>query len=227
MKDYGYSTINSRDAVKSSNTPAPFQPYRNLGKRLFDLTLVVLMLPVVLSVLTLLILAIRRDGGPGLYWQERIGRNGVRFRCWKLRTMVVNADDLLERLCASDPVAAQEWRDNHKLTNDPRITTLGQFLRTTSLDELPQIFNVLLGEMSFIGPRPVTEAELERYGANLQHVLSVRPGISGLWQVSGRNDTGYDRRVALDAQYVDQLSLKTDLLITLKTFLVMVKRTGY
>ncbi|HEY2660344.1 MAG TPA: sugar transferase [Caulobacteraceae bacterium] len=141
------------------------------------------------------------DGGPILFAHRRLGRGGHSFGCLKFRSMVPDAEPRLQALLASDPKARTEWERDHKLTNDPRITPIGEFLRRSSLDELPQLFNVLRGEMSLVGPRPIVEAEVTRYRRYYAFYCQVRPGVTGLWQVSGRNDVSYRRRVALDVVY--------------------------
>ena len=141
------------------------------------------------------------DGGPILFAHRRLGRGGESFGCLKFRSMVPDAEARLQALLASDPVARAEWERDHKLTRDPRITAIGEFLRRSSLDELPQLFNVLRGEMSLVGPRPIVQAEVARYRRYYAFYCQVRPGITGLWQVSGRNDVSYRRRVALDVVY--------------------------
>lgn len=155
--------------------------------------------------------------GPLIFAQPRIGKNGREFRCLKFRTMVVDATDRLEQLLASDPAARAEWARDHKLRNDPRITPLGRFLRKSSLDELPQFFNLINGTMSIVGPRPIVNAEVVRYGRRFQDYCRVRPGITGLWQVSGRSDTTYRRRVALDVAYSKHRSLGLNIKIMLMT----------
>jgi exopolysaccharide production protein ExoY len=168
----------------------------------------------------------RRDGAPVLFAHYRVGLNGKLFRCMKFRTMLRNSEQVLSELLQADPAARAEWERDQKLSNDPRITPVGHFLRRSSLDELPQLFNVLRGEMSLVGPRPITVAELTRYGRVRWHYLSVRPGITGLWQVSGRNNTTYDERVALDQHYVEKRSMLLDVGILLKTVRVVVGRDG-
>jgi exopolysaccharide production protein ExoY len=187
-----------------------------------------LMLLLLLSPLMLLVawLTWRRDGVPVFFAHYRVGRDGRLFRCLKFRTMFREAEQMLANLLHDDPVALAEWSKDQKLRNDPRITPVGHFLRRTSLDELPQLFNVLRGEMSLVGPRPITVAELTRYGRVRWHYLSVRPGMTGLWQVSGRNNTSYDERVALDRRYVEQRSLWLDVCILVKTVGVVVARDG-
>ena len=139
------------------------------------------------------------DGRSPLYGHRRYGKGGRTFLCYKFRSMAADADARLARLLASDPVARAEWHRDHKLRRDPRVTAIGRVIRKTSLDELPQLFNILRGEMSLVGPRPIVSAEVRRYGRRFTHYCSVRPGITGIWQISGRNDTGYRRRVAMDS----------------------------
>ena len=157
------------------------------------------------------------DGGPALFGQERIGMGGRTFRCMKFRSMVVDAEVRLAALLAADPQARGEWSRDFKLKRDPRITPLGDFLRRSSLDELPQLFNVLRGDMSIVGPRPIVRSEVARYGARFESYCAVRPGITGLWQVSGRSDVSYRRRVAMDAVYARSKCLSWDVKILLLT----------
>lgn len=168
----------------------------------------------------------QRDGAPVLFAHYRVGLDGKLFRCMKFRSMLRSSEQVLADLLRSDPAAREEWARDQKLKDDPRITPIGRFLRRSSLDELPQLLNVLRGEMKLVGPRPITVAELTRYGSVRWHYLSVRPGITGLWQVSGRNDTTYEERVSLDRRYVEQQSLLGDLAILLKTARVVVLREG-
>ena len=172
-------------------------------------------------------LLVRADGGPAFFAHQRVGRGGKLFGCLKFRSMVVDSQARLEALLASDPAARAEWEATRKLKNDPRITRIGRFLRSTSLDELPQLINVLRGEMSLVGPRPVQEAEIDRYyGASAAHYMAVRPGITGLWQVSGRSETSYESRVALDVSYVSRPSMLADLSILLRTPVAVLSRRG-
>jgi len=166
------------------------------------------------------------DGGPAFFSQARIGRDGRRFQCLKFRSMCVDADVRLARLLASDENARREWQADHKLRVDPRITPLGQFLRKTSLDETPQLINVLRGEMSLVGPRPIVDAEIPRYGRRFNAYCAQRPGITGLWQVSGRNDVSYRRRVALDTAYSARKSLALDMRILFATVPAVILRRG-
>ncbi|EXI61325.1 hypothetical protein MHD_10915 [Mannheimia granulomatis] len=169
---------------------------------------------------------IKRDGGDVIYGHERIGRDGKIFKCLKFRSMVVNSKEVLAELLANDPIAKAEWEKDFKLKNDPRITKVGHFLRKTSLDELPQLFNVLKGEMSLVGPRPIVQEELERYQDDVSYYLMAKPGMTGLWQVSGRNDVDYETRVYFDSWYVKNWSLWNDIAILFKTINVVLKRDG-
>jgi Undecaprenyl-phosphate galactose phosphotransferase WbaP len=169
---------------------------------------------------------IKKDGGPAFYGHTRIGKNGKPFKCWKFRTMVMNSQEILKDLLEKDPAARDEFEKNFKLKNDPRITKVGAFLRKTSLDEIPQLFNVLCGEMSLVGPRPVVEAERGYYADNIHYYTSVKPGITGLWQVSGRSDTGYVQRVQLDCTYVKNWTLWNDIVIIFKTIHVVLTKKG-
>lgn len=166
------------------------------------------------------------DGAPVFFGHYRVGHDGKLFRCLKFRSMRRDADRALAALLARSPEALAEWQRDQKLRHDPRVTPIGKLLRHTSLDELPQLFNVLRGEMSLVGPRPVTVSELTRYGRARWHYLSVRPGITGLWQVSGRNNTSYEERVALDKLYVERRTAWFDARILLKTVPVVLARHG-
>lgn len=200
--------------------------YRDGLKRPVDIGLALLLLPIIVFIVAAFYIPVRREGGPAFFGHPRVGRDGVIFRCWKIRTMVPDAQARLEELLASDPVARAEWERDRKLRNDPRITRLGGFLRRTSIDELPQIWNVLRGEMSLIGPRPVTADELVRYEPHSSAYLAMRPGVTGLWQVSGRNDLSYCERVQLDVSYFQNLSLGTDMRILARTAQAVLRRTG-
>ena len=164
--------------------------------------------------------------GPLLFVQQRVGRKGVMFPCLKIRSMHVNAGEMLARLLEEDPAAREEWAKDFKLRADPRITPTGGILRKTSLDELPQLFNVLVGHMSIVGPRPIVPAEIERYGPHFSDYCSVRPGLTGLWQVSGRNDISYTERVQLDRRYAASKSLPLDVTIILRTVPAMLRARG-
>jgi len=181
---------------------------------------------VFLPLMVVIFVLLRRQGGPVIYRHRRVGQNGRTFECLKFRSMIPHADRALRELLEEHPELRAEWLRDRKLRNDPRITGIGRFLRRTSLDELPQIWNVLRGEMSLVGPRPVVREELMRYGRCLPVYLSARPGITGLWQVTGRNDTDYRRRVALDVYYVRKQNLLLDLYILSKTTLVVLAGGG-
>lgn len=184
-------------------------PYRIDTIRVIDIGLAIPLI-VFFTPLFLLIMALVRfsSEGPALYLHKRVGYRGEMFSCFKFRTMTIDADARLARLLEQDPIARTEWLFDHKLRHDPRITPLGRFLRRSSIDELPQLFNVLQGTMSLVGPRPIVSAEIPRYGRHFSHYMAVRPGITGLWQVSGRNNTSYRRRVALDVVYARRKSVK-------------------
>ena len=198
-----------------------------IRKRAFDVTAACAGLLFLFPLLLLIALMVKlADRGPVIYMHRRIGRNGRSFSCLKFRTMVPDADTVLERYLSADRQAAAEWRACRKLKDDPRVTPLGLVLRKTSLDELPQLFNILVGDMSVVGPRPVVSAELANYGASVEHYLSARPGLTGLWQVSGRNDIYYVSRVTLDRRYVEQWSFGRDLAIILRTVIVVLSSRG-
>jgi Undecaprenyl-phosphate galactose phosphotransferase WbaP len=202
-------------------------PVRQRLKRTLDLTVIMLALPVLLPVMAVLAAAVRLEGGgPVFYSQPRIGRWGRHFRIIKFRTMVCNADRVLQQHLAQHPELAEEWAENQKLRCDPRITAIGGFLRRTSLDELPQLLNVLRGEMSLVGPRPIVDAEVPRYGEAFELYKRTLPGISGLWQISGRNDTTYEERVMLDTYYSRNWSVWMDLHVLSRTLWVVIKRSG-
>ena len=196
-------------------------------RRTMDVALASLALLFLAPVMVLVALLIwTQDRGPVFFAHGRIGRDGRAFKCLKFRSMLVDSEARLRKLLAESPEARAEWERDHKLRNDPRITALGSFLRRSSLDELPQLFNVLAGEMSLVGPRPIVTAEVARYGRRFGHYCSVRPGITGLWQVSGRNDVSYRRRVAIDTCYAQNQSIALDLRILLATIPSVLLRKG-
>lgn len=197
------------------------------GKRALDVAGATFGLLLALPVLAAVALAVRLDSpGPVLYRHTRVGRNGREFRLLKFRTMVVEADQRLQELLDADPEMAEEWEVHRKLPHDPRVTRIGRRLRHLSLDEWPQLINVLRGHMSLVGPRPVMREELEKFGDVTPVVLSVRPGMTGLWAVSGRSDTNYDERVALEYRYVRDWSLREDLRIIVRTIPAMLSGHG-
>jgi exopolysaccharide production protein ExoY len=187
-------------------------------------TLALIFLGPLMLLIGLLIAAF--DPGPVLFSQKRIGKDGVYFRCYKFRSMATDASDRLADLISRDPLARAEWERDHKLRDDPRIVGIGSFLRKSSLDELPQLLNVLRGEMSLVGPRPIVAGEVVRYGRYFAHYCSVRPGITGLWQIGGRNDVTYRRRVALDVTYSRSVSFSLYLRILLRTIPSVLARRG-
>ena len=202
------------------------EPARRYSKRLFDIAaaslLLALLSPLILAVTALIV----RDGGQILFGHRRIGAQGRTFKCWKFRSMVPNAEAVLKQLLEENAEARAEWDRDFKLRNDPRITSIGRFLRSTSLDELPQLINVLTGEMSLVGPRPIVADEVARYGAAFHDYTSCRPGITGIWQVSGRNDTGYTQRVQLDQHYARNWSFRNDIVVLLRTPVAVLRRSG-
>jgi len=199
-------------------------PLGGFAKRLADILIATVAL-VALAPLMLMIAGLVRltMGGPVIFAHHRIGFNGSSFRCYKFRTMVNGAEERLSLCLAEDPELNRQWREGQKLGCDPRVTTLGALLRKASLDELPQLFNVLRGDMSCVGPRPIVATELERYGSGAQNYMQTRPGLTGLWQVSGRSNVSYPRRVALDCLYVRNWSMFLDLAILLRTIPALLK----
>ena len=202
--------------------------YQQWGKRVFDIVLVVLIMPIALPVLLMAWAVTVMGGGNGLYGQQRVGQGGRVFQCWKLRTMRSDADHALAQMMVDCPDIAREWQANQKLHYDPRITPVGRFLRRSSIDELPQLWNVLTGEMSLIGPRPFTPDQKPLYDASQPNCAyyRLRPGVSGLWQVLSRNDGVFQDRVSYDEIYARNLSLWFDLKIALKTIAVVLRATG-
>ena len=198
-------------------------------KRLIDLIAAIPAFLLLLPLMAGLALIIKiRDPGPALFRQKRIGLGGREFYCLKFRTMSVDATERLSQVLKDDPKAAEEWARDHKLKNDPRVTPFGRFLRRSSLDELPQIWNILKGEMSFVGPRPIVRDEVNKYGAQFIAYKSVPPGITGLWQISGRNDVDYDERVILDTKYAKSRNIWVDFGILLKTIpAILLSRGAY
>jgi len=200
--------------------------YRKTGKRVLDVLFVVATAPVSVPIILVCVLALWLEGGLPFYRQDRLGRDGRKFSILKLRTMVRDADEKLEQYLEGDPSLRQEWDTTQKLKNDPRITKFGAFLRATSLDELPQLWNVLIGDMSLVGPRPMLPEQLPLYG-NARAYFAMEPGITGIWQVSARNETRFSYRAEVDARYYRELSLRADLHLLLKTTGVVMRRTGY
>lgn len=208
-------------------TEASYPAFSVRLKRALEVVGAVL-IAVLISPILVMCAAVIRIGSPGpiLFGHRRIGLRGATFKVWKFRTMRTDADRVLETYLLAHPEARREWNETHKLVNDPRVTSIGRFMRRFSVDELPQLWNVIRGEMSMVGPRPIVAAEIEKYGAAISVYFAVRPGMTGLWQVSGRSSTTYAERVALDQQYVRDWSLGMDARILLKTFRVVVNPEG-
>jgi lipopolysaccharide/colanic/teichoic acid biosynthesis glycosyltransferase len=195
----------------------------DLSKRVIDIVAAVLLLSLLAPLLTAIAVCIKLSGrGPVLFRHQRLGQGGRRFWCYKFRTMVPDAESRL----AQTPDLAAQFRENYKIRSDPRVTREGAFLRRTSLDELPQLWNVLRGEMSLIGPRPIVESELGKYGIHASRLLMVKPGLGGIWQVSGRSNTSYAQRVAMDLRYVETRSLGLDIKLVILTAMVVIRGDG-
>ena len=227
---YSYTETISRPILRSTYSldrlPSSLFRYRVI-KRCVDVLLILISAPLIFLVLGVVgAMVIISSPGPIFYSHRRIRRYGAFFSMWKFRTMCVNSAEVLEDYLAKHPEARREWNKNHKLRHDPRITKVGVFLRRYSLDELPQLWNVLAGHMTLVGPRPIVAAEVEKYSDSFEYYCRVKPGLTGLWQVSGRSELTYDERVALDCSYVNQWSLRRDVKILLKTFGVVLKQDG-
>lgn len=218
------------ETAQSFSLPQPLicQIKRIPTKRFFDFLFSLFALAIASPILVIIAITIKFSSrGKLIYSHERIGRGGRPFRCYKFRTMYSDADKRLKDLLISNPHLKAEWEKNFKLKNDPRVTPIGTFLRKTSLDELPQFWNVIKGDLSVVGPRPVVREEIEKhFGENATKILSIRPGLTGLWQVSGRSDISYENRIALDMQYIDQQSLALDLILIAKTIPAMISSRG-
>ncbi len=222
-----YSDSDGASPIKTSLSHRPvLQAVARTVKVLIDLigaaSLVLVLSPLLLAIAAI----VKLDGGPVFYAHPRMGAGSRRFRCLKFRSMTRDSDAALAHVLRTDPVAALEWRATQKLRNDPRVTPIGAVLRKTSLDELPQLFNILRLEMSLVGPRPIVDSEIEHYGNNIVFYYAMRPGLTGLWQVNGRSSTTYRRRVQLDRWYVKNWTLWRDIVILAKTLPAVLKRTG-
>ncbi len=203
------------------------RPLDGGAKRTSDIVIALIALVLLCPLILLVCLAVKlQDGGPGLFVHRRVGHRGRFFNCLKVRTMYVDAEERLRTILEVSPAARAEWAEDHKLRNDPRVTPIGRFLRRTSLDELPQLLNILAGDMSVVGPRPIVESEIRRYKHYIRDYCAVRPGLTGLWQVSGRNDVDYRRRVALDVVYCRGRSIALDLKIILMTVPALLNGRG-
>lgn len=217
--------ISAEDVPPAYSRPTLGGLYNRGFKRLLDITLVLLSAPFVLPLVLALGFFVRRDGGPAFYTQDRVGRDGRIFRILKLRTMVTDADARLAAHLAADPALRAEWDETQKLKHDPRITAVGRILRKTSLDELPQLWNVLKGDMSLVGPRPMMPSQRALYPGRAYY--RMRPGLTGPWQVSDRNTTSFAGRAEFDADYARDMSLAHDLTLIFLTVWVVVRGTGY
>lgn len=202
----------------------PSKLYRNVFKRLFDIAFVLIAAPVVLTVIAIAAFAVWLEGGSPFYGQMRVGKNGRKFKIWKIRTMVRNADEVFEDYLAKNPDAKREWETNQKVVDDVRITRIGRYLRKTSLDELPQFWNALVGDMSIVGPRPMMVEQQKLYPGTAYY--KFRPGITGPWQVSDRHESTFIARAKFDADYDRKVSFFTDLKLIVSTVLVVVRCTG-
>jgi lipopolysaccharide/colanic/teichoic acid biosynthesis glycosyltransferase len=212
--------------VRKSPLRVGYEFIDGLGKRAVDVSISAVLLVCLSPVFLILALLIAADGGPVFFAHRRVGRDGTAFGCWKFRTMLIGAEECLTEYLRYHPHAKAEWGEYQKLQYDPRITSIGSLLRKTSLDEIPQLWNVLKGEMSLVGPRPVTAVEMRRYGNFSGLVTSIRPGITGSWQVTGRNEVTFSQRVKMDMEYVMTRTLVGDVIILVRTIPVVFARTG-
>ena len=223
------STIDNVRVIKKEKTKTNKKIMYNFIKRTIDVIGALIGIIILIPSTIIIYLArkiLKEDKGPLFYEQLRYGKNGKVFRLYKFRSMCIGADEKLKEYLANNEEARKEFKKTHKLQNDPRITKIGNFLRKTSLDELPQVINILKGEMSFVGPRPVVEKEVEDYGKNKDKFLSVKPGLTGYWQVNGRSNTTYEERMEMELYYVDNCSLWLDIRIFFKTFITVFKKEG-
>lgn len=221
------TTINNISIMKKEKTNK--KVLYNFTKRIIDIIGSIIGILILIPTTLIIYLArkvLKEDKGPLFYEQLRYGKNGKVFRLYKFRSMCIGADKKLKKYLENNDEAREEFEKTHKLQNDPRITKIGNFLRKSSLDELPQMINILKGDMSFVGPRPVVEKEVEEYGANKDKFLSVRPGLTGYWQVNGRSNTTYEERMKMELYYVDNCSLWLDIKIFFKTFITVFKKEG-
>ena len=223
------STIDNVSVIKKEKTKTNKRIMYNFIKRTIDAIGALIGIIILIPATIIIYLArkiLKEDKGPLFYEQLRYGKNGKVFRLYKFRSMCIGADKKLKEYLENNEEARKEFQKTHKLQNDPRITKIGNFLRKTSLDELPQMINILKGDMSFVGPRPVVEKEVEEYGENKEKFLSVKPGLTGYWQVNGRSNTTYEERMEMELYYVDNCSLWLDIKIFFKTFIAVFKKEG-
>ena len=228
MADKTPSFVAEYDFALTAPGRPPLRPYRDAGKRILDIVLCCMALPFVLVILAIVWVVGQFSGGKVFFAQDRIGRHGETFRCLKVRTMVCDAEEVLARMIESDPEIAAEWSKYQKLREDPRVTAWGHLLRRTSVDELPQIFNILRGEMSIVGPRPFMANQLDLYRAGGgSRYFSMRPGLTGEWQVIGRGESTFVERVRFDNLYYERMSLWHDLKLIAGTIRALFLRTGH
>lgn len=221
MADYNSATI---CITEKSNKALKEKPVYDFFKRLFDIVLSVVAIILLSPILLILFIIVKATSkGPAIYKHKRVGKDGKTIYIYKFRSMVVDADKMIHNFT---PEQKAEFEKNFKLENDPRVTKIGKFLRKTSLDELPQLFNILKGDIAFIGPRPVTQAETELYGSNRELLLSIRPGLTGFWASNGRSDTSYKRRRAMEIYYVKNRSFGFDIKIFFRTIITVFKGEG-
>lgn len=225
FKDFSNANSNLAKRIEFYAADSEFRPYRDRFKRLFDIAFVIAALPIAIPMIGFMLLLVALDGAKPFYRQRRIGKDGRVYRMVKIRTMVPNADQKLEAYLDTNPDAREEWDSTQKLKHDPRITKIGKFLRKSSMDELPQLWNVLIGDMSIVGPRPMMEDQKSLYPGAAYYAM--RPGITGPWQVSDRNETTFAQRATFDTKYYYELSLKNDLDILTKTVSVVLRCTGH
>lgn len=221
------TTINNINIMKKDKTNK--KVLYKFTKRIIDIIGSIIGILILIPTTLIIYLArkvLKEDKGPLFYEQLRYGKNGKVFRLYKFRSMCIGADKKLKEYLENNDEAREEFEKTHKSQNDPRITKIGNFLRKSSLDELPQMINILKGDMSFVGPRPVVEKEVEEYGTNKDKFLSVRPGLTGYWQVNGRSNTTYEERMKMELYYVDNCSLWLDIKIFFKTFITVFKKEG-
>jgi Undecaprenyl-phosphate galactose phosphotransferase WbaP len=223
-----WMSVRDFDGILGLVTSHKLKMFWNLAiKRFMDLCLVILGGVVFLPLFLIIALLVKISSpGPVLYGHRRLGKNGKYFTAYKFRSMVKNSQEILERMLLTSPELREEWESNHKLKNDPRVTPIGKFLRRTSFDEFPQLINILKNEMSLVGPRPVVDEEVKKYGEDFDRIFSVKPGLTGLWQVSGRSDTDYAERVSFDTYYLQSWSAWLDIWVLLKTIGVVIKGKG-
>lgn len=221
--EHAIKNVSKMELIKAKESIEKKQTYIKV-KRILDCILATIALIILSPIYLIIAIAVKIDSkGPVFFKHTRIGKNGKIIKIYKYRTMVANAEKLIKKFT---PEQMKEYKENFKLENDPRITKVGKFLRKTSLDELPQLLNIIQGDLALIGPRPVVKSELEKYGENAEKFLSITPGLTGNWAASGRSNTTYEERMEMELWYVDNISFKTDLKIFFKTIIAVIKKEG-